>query len=78
MKLIDCNIKLRCEMPNCREMANFKLMKTGFVKNAGLFLCKDCVKEMYTAIGECVVPKSPNNMLNKKITTKRTKEVDNG
>ena len=78
MKLTDCNIKIRCEMLNCREMANFKLMKTGFVKNAGLFLCKECVKEMYNAIGECVVPKSPSNMLNKKITTKRTKEVDNG
>ena len=78
MKLTECSIKIRCEMPNCREMANFKLMKTGFVKNAGLFLCKECVKEMYAAIGECVVPKSPSNMLNKKISTKRTKEVDNG
>lgn len=78
MKLTDCNIKLRCEMPNCKEMAQFKLMKTGFIKNAGLFLCKDCVKEMYKAIGECIVPKSPGNMLNKKITTKRIKEVDNG
>ena len=70
MKLDSCNIKIRCEMPNCREFASFKLGKTGFVKNAGLFLCKSCIKEMYTAIGECVVPKSPSNMLNKKITTK--------
>ena len=71
MKLVESNIKIRCEMPNCKEFAKFKLMKTGFVKNAGLFLCKDCVMDMYAAIGECVVPKSPNNMLNKKISTKK-------
>lgn len=74
MKLDNCNIKIRCEMPNCKELANFKLGKTGFVKNAGLFLCKQCVKEIYSAIGECVIPKSPSNMLNKKITTKNVKE----
>jgi len=70
MKLVESNVKIRCEMPNCKDMANFKLMKEGFVKNAGLFLCKNCVMEMYGAIAECVVPKSPNNMLNKKIVKK--------
>ena len=74
MKLDSCNIRIRCEMPNCKEFANFKLGKTGFVKNAGLFLCKQCVKDIYTAIGECIIPKSPSNMLNKKITTKNVKE----
>ena len=71
MKLVESNIKIRCEIPNCRNLAQYKLERAGFVKNAGLFLCKTCVNEMYSALGECIVPKSPNNMLNKKISTKK-------
>ena len=74
MNLQESSIKIRCDMPNCKQMAKFKLQKSGFVKNAGLFLCKDCVKEMYEALASNIVPKSPSNMLNKKIT-KKEKEI---
>jgi len=73
MNLVDANIKIRCDVPNCKEMAKYKLVKAGFVKNAGLFLCKDCVRDIYEAIGVCIVPKSPSNMLNKKIVNKKEK-----
>ena len=73
MNLVEVNLKVRCDMPNCKEMAKFKLVKTGFVKNAGLLLCKNCVKDVYETIGACIVPKSPNNMLNKKIINKKEK-----
>ena len=78
MKLLDCNIKIRCEIPNCKQFANYRLNKEGFVKNASLFICKDCVKDIYSALGECLVPKSPNNMLNKKIPIKKVKDEING
>lgn len=71
MKLLETEIKIRCDMPNCKELAKYKLNKPGFVKNAGLFLCKDCVKEMYMALSEHIVPKSPSNMLNKRIVSKK-------
>ena len=74
MNLQECNIKIRCDIPNCKQMARYKLNKMGFVKNAGLFLCKDCVKEIYEALATNIVPKSPSNMLNKKIT-KKDKEI---
>lgn len=76
MKLLETEVKIRCDMPNCKEIARYKLNKPGFVKNAGLFLCKDCVKEMYMALSTHIVPKSPSNMLNKKIVknTKRDEE----
>lgn len=73
MKLLETEVKIRCDMPNCKELAKFKLNKPGFVKNAGLFLCKDCVKEIYSALSEHIVPKSPSNMLNKKIVNKKDK-----
>ena len=74
MNLQESSIKIKCDMPNCKQMAKFKLQKSGFMKNAGLFLCKDCVKEIYEALASNIVPKSPSNMLNKKIT-KKEKEI---
>ena len=71
MKLVDVSVKIRCDMPNCKNMAKYKLVKPGFFKSAGLFLCKDCLLEAYQAIGESIVPKSPSNMLNKKISNKK-------
>lgn len=73
MKLDNVNVKIRCDIPNCKELAVYKLIKPGFLKNAGLFVCKDCMKELYETLSSHIVPKSPSNMLNKKITTKREK-----
>jgi hypothetical protein len=74
MKVVDVNVKVRCDIPNCKETAKYKIIKTGFLKNAGLMICKDCMMEMYTTLGEHIVPKSPSNMLNRKITNKKLKE----
>lgn len=73
MNLTEANVKIRCDMPNCKEIAKYKITKTGFIKNAGLFLCKDCVKDLYATLGSYIVPKSPSNMLNKKIVSKKEK-----
>ena len=73
MKLTDVNVKIRCDMPNCKDVAKYKLIKPGFLKNAGLFLCKDCLVDVYEVLATHVVPKSPSNMLNKKISNKKVK-----
>lgn len=73
MKLIECDVKIRCDMPNCRNMAKYKLNKAGFVKNAGLFFCKECVKEMYDTLSQHIIPKSPSNVLNKKVVNSKSK-----
>ncbi|MBQ7351605.1 MAG: hypothetical protein IJW59_01890 [Clostridia bacterium] len=73
MNLVETSIKIRCDMPNCREIARYKLIRPGFVKNAGLFLCKTCMLDAYETIGKHIIPKSPDNMLNKKIVSKKSK-----
>ena len=73
MKLTEVNIKIRCDIPNCKQVAGYKLVKPGFLKNAGLFLCKDCMKDIFETLSTHIVPKSPNNMLNKKISNKKDK-----
>jgi len=67
MNIVDVNYKIKCDMPNCKNFASIKIEKNGFLKNAGLFLCKNCMNELYNEIGERIVPKSIDNMLNKRV-----------
>ena len=73
MKIQDLNYRVKCDMPNCNNEAIIKIQKSGFFKSAGLFLCKECMNELYSDLGARIVPKSLDHMLNKKIVTKRTK-----
>ena len=70
MNLVDVYVKVRCDMPNCRNAATVRVEKVGFLRSAGLYLCDDCCKEVYETLAKRIVPKSPDNMLNKKIKTK--------
>ncbi|MBE5738278.1 MAG: hypothetical protein E7354_00885 [Clostridiales bacterium] len=66
MKIEDVKSRIRCEMPNCKNIADIKIHKDGFVRSAGLFLCNDCMKSMYEELGKRIVPKSPISVFNKK------------
>ena len=73
MIIKDISVKVRCDMPNCRNTSSIKIEKEGFFRAVGLYLCDDCAKELYKLLGSKFTPKSPSNMLNKKI--KNVKEV---
>lgn len=76
MIIKEANRKVRCDMPNCKNLAEMKLEKNGFFKAVGLFVCKDCMKEMYECLATKIVPKSPENMLNKKIKLSKEKNFE--
>ena len=67
MKIKSVNRRVRCDMPNCRNVADSKIEKDGFFRAVGICLCKDCMKQMYECLASIIVPKSPDNMLNKRI-----------
>ena len=71
MNIQDINYRVTCDMPNCRNEAKIKIQKSGFFRSAGLFLCKDCMQELYNELGLRIVPKSIENIFNKKTVTKR-------
>lgn len=73
MKIQNIGYRVNCDMPNCRNVALIKIEKAGFFKSAGIYLCKECMEELYAELGSRIVPKSIDNMLNKKIISKRTK-----
>ena len=62
MKIKDSDRNLRCEMPNCKNMAKFKVEKDGFFRSAGIYLWGDCASEMYKVLSTKFVPKSPENI----------------
>lgn len=66
MKVEDIKNKVRCDMPNCKNMASIKIKKEGFLSFAGLYLCNECMENMYTELAKRIVPKSPVNVFNKK------------
>ncbi len=70
MKIVTLNRRLKCDMPNCKNIAEYKIEKEGFFRSVGLNLCKDCVNDIYKNLAQIIVPKSPDNMLNKRIKTK--------
>lgn len=69
MKVEEIKNKVRCDMPNCKNMASVKIKKEGFLSFAGLYLCDECVNEVYAELGKRIVPKSPVNVFNKKVRT---------
>jgi len=76
MKTIELRSKARCEMPNCKNYASIKIIKEGFFRSAGLFLCNDCAKDLHLELSKRIVPKSPDNMLNKRIKTRKESYVE--
>lgn len=72
MKIVNLSRRLRCDMPNCKNIAEYKVEKEGFFRNVGICLCKECANDIYSSLAQMIVPKSPENMLNKKIKLKES------
>ena len=77
MELLKLNVKARCDMHLCPNLAEYRIA-TGSGRrifgNAGLYLCGDCLKELYKAIGKVVVPKSPDNLIKKAVKRREENE----
>ena len=70
MKIVNIEKRIRCEMQNCKNMAEIRVEKEGFFRSSGFCICNECMKDMYLCFSKIIVPKSPNNMLNKKVKSK--------
>ena len=59
-----------------KNIADTKIEKEGFFRAAGLHICKSCMKELYECLATKIVPKSPENMLNKKVKLSKEKNFE--
>ena len=72
MDLIKLNVKSRCDMHLCRNLAEYRVtIGNGILPHVfgggDLYLCHDCLVKLYEAIGKVIVPKSPDNMIKKAV-----------
>ena len=77
MKPEKINVKTRCDMHLCPNVAAYRIAAEGHPRlfgGAGLYLCKDCLKKLYEAIGKEVVPKSPDNLIKKAVKRRESND----
>jgi len=56
---------VRCNYANCDKLADLEIDVKKKKSVAKIFLCEECFKKMYFAMGSFVAPKSPQNILNR-------------
>lgn len=62
MKIERTKHKVRCDMPCCKRDAGYALVPQGAMPRNYIYLCEECLSDMYCEIGKIVVPKSPQNV----------------
>lgn len=69
MELEKTNVVMRCDIPGCRNKADYALRAHKVFRVGNLYFCEDCLRDLYSQIGKFLVPKSISNV-NKKIKIK--------
>ncbi len=65
MKLEKVTNKVRCDFGLCRKDAAFVATDDGVMPRRRIYLCADCVNDIYKLIGGEIVPKSPINVISR-------------
>ena len=79
MKLVKLDVKARCDNYLCRNLAEYRIA-TGsgafsrLLGGSGLYFCRNCLTELYAAIGKEIIPKSPDNLIKKAVKRREENE----
>lgn len=65
MKLEKVSNKVRCDFGLCRNEATRVLTDDGVMPRRRIYLCNNCVNDIYRVIGSELVPKSPINVISR-------------
>ena len=63
MKIIIQTNKIKCDVGKCKNQAKYSLAPDGVSPSQYINFCEDCARDIYSALGRNLVPKSPKNML---------------
>ena len=58
MEIVETKYRLRCEMGLCKNMAKYTVNVCRSGLNSKIHICEDCTKELYSLLGDKLVPKS--------------------
>lgn len=65
MKITNVGIKVKCDIAGCKQYANYSIESKGFFADKNLYICDSCISIIHGWYSKKIVPKSPNNILNK-------------
>lgn len=65
MDLKSATKKMKCDRPGCKNKAEFVLEFKRNFHVGDLYFCKDCLSQMYTLMGNKLVPSSIKNVYKK-------------
>ncbi len=69
MELVKTNVTIKCDVPGCKNKADYMIKSRKIFGIGDMYFCRECLESLYDEIGKIVTPKSPNN-INKKIKIK--------
>lgn len=64
MEIVNNSVKLKCDIPGCKNMANYSLICTDNKKH-NLNFCASCVENMNKQFCKILTPKSIKNIYQK-------------
>lgn len=67
MELKQLNAPIRCDMPMCKQKADYGINAHGGLRCRQINICKDCMTKLFELIGGVIIPKSPNNLIIKAV-----------
>ncbi len=50
--------KIRCDGSGCNNCADYTIVNKRFVFDGNVYLCSDCINNLYGEIGKFMVPKN--------------------
>ena len=63
MQLEKINKKVKCDLPNCKNNADYSLKLRKFWNIGDTNFCKSCLSKMNEQTAKVLTPKSPKNIL---------------
>lgn len=50
--------KVKCDASGCNNLCEYVIVNKRFVFDGNVYLCSDCMNELYTEIGKFMLPKN--------------------
>lgn len=65
MEIVKIKGRVRCDIGTCKKEAKFAIGGNSVLPNRKVYICEDCMKELYDRISVIITPKSPENLIKK-------------
>lgn len=65
MEISKIKSRVRCDIGLCKKDAVYVIGGQSVMSNRKVYICEDCMKEIYEQFSSIITPKSPENLIKK-------------